>query len=658
MGMGRSLAPRLALCLMLGATSLVAMGGSAGAGPGRSNAPDDGLVRGGIGSPCDGLFEIRSGDRLLGCTHGPDPAPPGLGTADRGTYASLVSQLPVASAANVPCVGTGTDGKRVQAIYARPSDVADAFAATAPLIRQWVLGVNNVFNASAGETAGKRQVRFVTSAPSGGTCQVDVDNVVLNVDADDNFSNTITRLRAAGYTSSSRKFMVFMDDGVGNNNDSVGCGIGELYPDDRSDPAQNYNNGVAGVQGMFSRTDRNCWGHLSGFDIAVESHELMHNLGAVQGDPSVDPAPNYSGYGHCTDDYDAMCYVDGPGVVMEQLCNYLHEPLMDCRHDDYFSTAPPAGSYLATHWNTASSGFLASTLAPPNDAFAKATVLTGAQRELSSAIGATVEAAEPTTAGITPSRSLWYSITVPSGQALTLDTQGSGFDTVLGVYTGSSVGSLSLVGENDNALTGVTFSRVVVNPTTATTYRIKVDYKAGKAGAVSLNVGYADDQTPTGVITSVTPAAATVGQQVNVNGSNLLVSGEYFSLYFNGVSVTPANIVSYFPLVIKVPNGAVTGPITISTPRGISISPKAVKVKPQITGFNPASGAVGTNVAINGVALTGATKVTFNGVVAPAFTVTGYGTITVRVPGGATDGRIKVTTPGGVATSGTDFNVT
>ena len=642
---------------MLGATSLVAMGGSAGAGPGRPSAPDDGLVRGGIGSPCNGLFEIRSGDRLLGCTHGADPAPRGLGTAEAGAPAILAANT-VAGIANVPCIGNGADGKRVQAIYARPSDVADAFAATAPLIRQWVLGINDVFNASAGETGGKRQVRFVTSAPAGGTCQVDVDNVVLNVDADDNFSNTITRLQAAGYTSSNRKFMVFMDDGVGNNNDSVGCGIGQLYPDHRSDPAQNYNNGVAGIQGMFSRTDRNCWGQLPKFGLSVESHELMHTLGAVQGSQGQDPSPNYSGYGHCTDEYDTMCYVDGPGVVMNQLCNYLHEPLMDCRHDDYFSTAPPAGSYLATHWNTASSGFLDTTLAPPNDSFAKATVLPlGARRELSSAIGATVEAGEPTTAGIAPSRSLWYAITVPSGQALTLDTQGSGFDTVLGVYTGSSVGALALVGENDNALTGVTFSRVVVNPTSATTYRIKVDYKAGKAGAVTLNVGYADDQTPTGVITSVTPAAATVGQQVTINGSNLFLGGELFGLYFNGV-YAGGNIVSFSPLVIKVPNGAVTGPITLSTPRGLSISPKAVKVKPQITGFSPSSGGAGTTVTINGVALTGATKVTFNGVVAPGFTVAGYGTITVKVPSGATDGRIKVVTPGGTATSGTDFNVT
>ncbi|HET7518562.1 MAG TPA: hypothetical protein VFN05_12865 [Actinomycetes bacterium] len=61
-----------------------------------------------------------------------------------------------------------------------------------------------------------------------------------------------------------------------------------------------------------------------------------------------------------------MCYDDdgaGP-TVMTTICPPEHEALLDCGDDDYFSTSPPAGNYLATHWNTADSAFLQHDTAP------------------------------------------------------------------------------------------------------------------------------------------------------------------------------------------------------------------------------------------------------------------------------------------------------
>jgi len=59
-----------------------------------------------------------------------------------------------------------------------------------------------------------------------------------------------------------------------------------------------------------------------------------------------------------------MCYTEDAGAShpMVNDCAALPGAIpqsYDCGHDDYFNPAPPAGSYLATHWNTYDSAFLA-----------------------------------------------------------------------------------------------------------------------------------------------------------------------------------------------------------------------------------------------------------------------------------------------------------
>ncbi|PYS03977.1 MAG: hypothetical protein DMG16_04080, partial [Acidobacteria bacterium] len=77
---------------------------------------------------------------------------------------------------------------------------------------------------------------------------------------------------------------------------------------------------------------------------------------------------------------------------------------------------------------------------------------------------------------------------------------------------------------------------------------------------------------------------------------------------------------------------------------------------PTITSFAPASGSAGTNVTISGTNLTGATAVQFNGVSAN-FTVNSATAIQATVPANATSGPISVTTPAGMAISGSSFTV-
>ena len=61
---------------------------------------------------------------------------------------------------------------------------------------------------------------------------------------------------------------------------------------------------------------------------------------------------------------DVMCYVEDAGAAhaMQIDCAGLPGAIpqnYDCGRDDYFNPAPAAGSYLATHWNTYDSAFLA-----------------------------------------------------------------------------------------------------------------------------------------------------------------------------------------------------------------------------------------------------------------------------------------------------------
>ena len=89
---------------------------------------------------------------------------------------------------------------------------------------------------------------------------------------------------------------------------------------------------------------------------------------------------------------------------------------------------------------------------PPNDNFASATVLTGywGSTNVDNTL-ATAEAGEPSHAGFPANASVWYQWTAPQDGEVALDTIGSiGLDTVLAVYTGSSLTSLNQVAANDD----------------------------------------------------------------------------------------------------------------------------------------------------------------------------------------------------------------
>lgn len=204
--------------------------------------------------------------------------------------------------------------------------------------------------------------------------------------------------------------------------------------------------------------------------------------------------------------------------------------------------------------------------APTNDSFAGATLLNGASGTATSGnAGMTKEPGEPNHAGNAGGKSIWFVWVAPAAGSCMIDTFGSNFDTLLAVYTGTSVDALTEVASNDDSGTSTT-SSVTFTAAAGTVYHIAVDGYSGASGSVTLNWAQSSASVPT--IASFTPATGAVGASVTINGANF--SGAT-SVNFNGVSAT-FTVVSAAQISTAVPAGATTGPVSVTTPVGTTAS--------------------------------------------------------------------------------------
>jgi uncharacterized repeat protein (TIGR01451 family)/uncharacterized delta-60 repeat protein len=126
---------------------------------------------------------------------------------------------------------------------------------------------------------------------------------------------------------------------------------------------------------------------------------------------------------------------------------------------------------------------------PANDYFANAQPLNGnAGTVYGSNAGATLEPGEPIDAGKGGGKTIWYTWTAPQAETIEFDTEGSDFDTVIGVYTGTSLTNLTLVAQNDDvAFPSDLTSRVDFPVVSNMVYYISVDGNEGDSGDVILN---------------------------------------------------------------------------------------------------------------------------------------------------------------------------
>src|SRR6266403_1604706 len=132
---------------------------------------------------------------------------------------------------------------------------------------------------------------------------------------------------------------------------------------------------------------------------------------------------------------------------------------------------------------------------PTNDNFASIQTISGCSGSAAGTNdGATKEAGELSNpASPSSTKSIWYQWQAPVSDNVTIDTRGSDFDTILAVYTGTSLSSLSLVKSNDDIVSGqIIPSTVTFAATQGTIYRIAVNGfdnagDGGDTGNVKLN---------------------------------------------------------------------------------------------------------------------------------------------------------------------------
>jgi len=219
---------------------------------------------------------------------------------------------------------------------------------------------------------------------------------------------------------------------------------------------------------------------------------------------------------------------------------------------------------------------------PTNDRFALAPVLSGGRVTVIGAnTGASVEAGEPSHAGVTGGHSVWWQWTAPSAGRLAVDTAGSRLDTLLAVYTGTPLSGAVPVAASDD-VAGGTASALRFAVTAGTTYHVAVDGKDGATGRVVLSLrfsGVANDDFaerailggfPVEVSGDTTGATAETGDDLRVDGS---LGGA--SVWWEWTAVT-------------------SGPVAVSVEGGIYLPALAVSQGDRLDSLTPVQSAGGT----------------------------------------------------------------
>ena len=154
---------------------------------------------------------------------------------------------------------------------------------------------------------------------------------------------------------------------------------------------------------------------------------------------------------------------------------------------------------------------------PANDLFAQALplLLTNSSGTVSAnTTNAAKEFGEPDITDNPGGRSVWWYFQPPADGVLTLDTGKSPFDTLLGIYTGSTVAALTPVAENDDAYPGAPGGYSYINQAVRSSQTYYIDGYDGAYGPATLSYSF----TPGTVYHLTTTSSA--GGTVSVTSTN------------------------------------------------------------------------------------------------------------------------------------------
>jgi uncharacterized repeat protein (TIGR03803 family) len=240
--------------------------------------------------------------------------------------------------------------------------------------------------------------------------------------------------------------------------------------------------------------------------------------------------------------------------------------------------------------------------------------------------------------------------------------------TFMGVTTAGGANGNGTIYTVSNTVTGWQLDKILDFPMTPPYIQGSGNTLAQNSDGSYYGVSQAGGTNGTGNLFAVSPIANPPVPNVIVEGPIWVHAGDPVTLLGDGldgavqVSFGGAANASFqgtpTALFATAPGAAQDGMITVTLATGATLqSQQLMHILPGITGLDPGSGAIGTQVTISGSGLTAASRVTFGGARSTAFTVVSPNEILATVPARAKTGKVVVTTPDGAAASAQNFTV-